>query len=430
MKKIIYIILIFITSSNITIPFRKQISNNLTEENLMFTLYNNIILANITIGTPNINLEINIKMRKYPFYITGPNNLNIPYFEYRNSNSYKYYESEYERINGEEFLYGILSFDNFIIGNEKIKIYRLNFFLASNIKYNSSGVLGLGISPNDKNCFHTGFIKNIKYRKLINLNDFFFDFINENEGNLIIGNLPHIYNKKKYDIKQFQYMRVQVSKVNGQYFDINFENLTYGNNIISDQPFIGELSIENGLIRASRKFGIEIINIFFKKYLDNNLCKFNNFTIGINKMSSFVCDEKINIKEFEDINFSIITKKNVFCLNYQDVFKKFNGKYFFLIYFSLEFGDFWELGEIFLKKYHMCFDQDNKRIGYYFNEKKNKDFFSISWFLVFLFFIIILFMGFVIFYLLKKMKIRRKRANELDDGFDYVMANENYKTIN
>jgi len=39
-------------------------------------------------------------------------------------------------------------------------------------------------------------------------------------------------------------------------------------------------------------------------------------------------------------------------------------------------------------------------------------------------------MGFVIFYLLKKMKIRRKRANELDDGFDYVMANENYKTIN
>ena len=428
MKKIIYIILIILTSSHITIPFRKQIPNKLTEENLILTLYNNIILINITLGTPKINLEINIKMRKFPLHITGPiSNLNLPYFEYQKSSSYFYYEPEYEKFNGEDFLYGMLSFENFIIGNEKIKIDKLDFFLASSLKYNSSGVLGLGISPNDKNCYYSGFIKNIKYRKLINQNDFFFDFINENEGNLIIGNLPHIYNNTKYDSKNFQYMKVQISKLNGQYFDIEFENLTYGNNIISNEQFIGQLSIENGLIRSSKKFGIEITNIFFKKYLDNHLCKYNNFTIDSIKMTSFICDDNINIKEFEDINFSIINKKNVFSLNYKDIFLKFNRKIYFLIYFSESYGDFWELGEIFLKKYSMSFDQDNKKIGFYSNEKINKEFLSIPWILVFFFFFIILFMGYIIFYLLRKMKIRRKRANELDDGFDYMMANE---TIN
>ncbi len=427
----IFIILISITSSHITLPFRKKIPNKLTEENLMLTLYNNELLTNVSIGTPQINLEINIKMRKYPLHIIGPSvNVKLPYFDYTKSSTYHYYESEYEKYNGEDFIYGMLSFDIFFIGNEKIK-EKFDFILASSIKYNSSGVLGLGISPNDKNCHYTGFIKNVKNKKLIKENDFFFDFINENEGNLIIGNLPHIYNNKKYDVNQFQYMRVQISKLNGQYFDIEFENLTYGNNNISNEQFIGELSIENGLIRASKKFGIEITNIFFKKYLDNNLCKYNNFTIDKINMTSFVCDDKINIKEFEDINFSIITKKDVFSLNYDDVFMKFNGKIYFLIYFSELYGDNWELGEIFLKKYYMCFDQDNKRIGYYFKEKKKKEFFfSFPWILVFSLFLIILLMGYIIFYLFRKMKIRRKRANELDDGFDYMMANEGDKAIN
>ncbi len=110
---------------------------------------------------------------------------------------------------------------------------------------------------------------------------------------------------------------------------------------------------------------------------------------------------------------------------------KFNGKIYFLIYFSELYGDNWELGEIFLKKYYMCFDQDNKRIGYYFKEKKKKEFFfSFPWILVFSLFLIILLMGYIIFYLFRKMKIRRKRANELDDGFDYMMANEGDKAIN
>ena len=134
---------------------------------------------------------------------------------------------------------------------------------------------------------------------------FFFEFINLNEGKLIIGELPHIYNSKKYNFESLKFFKVEITELKGQYFDIGFENLTFGNTVIFDKFFLGKFKIENGLIKANKNFGIKITDFFFKKYLKNNICKFNNFTIGSINYSSFVCELNFNIKKFEDINFFI-----------------------------------------------------------------------------------------------------------------------------
>ena len=430
MKNLIYIFLFFISSSYITLPFRKKLNNSLTPENLMTTLYDNSLLTNITLGTPEKTLEINIKMRKYPIHIIGPFcKEGIPFFDDRNSSSFRYYDPEEEMFSGEDFLYALLGFDNFIIGKEKIKVNALDFYLASRIKYKSSGVLGLGISPNDKNTYYSNFVRFSKNQKLIQKIDFFFDFINENEGNLIIGELPHIYNSKKYDSKKYQVMRVHISQSMGQYYDIGFDNLTYGNKVFESNFFIGQISVENGLIQSSKTFGKNITESFFRKYLNINLCEFNNFTIHKSVMTSFVCSKDIDIKNFEDIHFSIITQKNIFTLTYKDVFMEFQGKIYFLIYFNDYYGDNWELGEIFLKKYPMSFDQENKRIGFYYEDKKND--FSIlylPWIIVLIFLFIIIFLAYVIYHLIRKMKLRKKRANELEDDYEYIDYKD--KTIN
>jgi len=97
-----------------------------------------------------------------------------------------------------------------------------------------------------------------------------------------------------------------------------------------------------------------------------------------------------------------------------------DGKYFFLIVFPVNDNNkYWKLGKPFLKKFQFIFDQDKKLIGFYkniYNNIYNNDIKII--FLFFLCIIIILLLGIFIFIFQKNNK-RRKRINEIDDGFDY-----------
>ena len=77
----------------------------------------------------------------------------------------------------------------------------------------------------------------------------------------------------------------------------------------------------------------------------------------------------------------------------------------------------------------MSFDQENKRIGFYYEDKKND--FSIlylPWIIVLIFLFIIIFLAYVIYHLIRKMKLRKKRANELEDDYEYIDYKD--KTIN
>lgn len=85
----------------------------------------------------------------------------------------------------------------------------------------------------------------------------------------------------------------------------------------------------------------------------------------------------------------------------------------------------WTFGKPFIKKYNFLFDQDGKQILYY-NEKENdviNNFFSSKTFVYLLWsgiFILLIIIGFLIYYLTRVLKERKKRIFELEDEFDYV----------
>ena len=112
-----------------------------------------------------------------------------------------------------------------------------------------------------------------------------------------------------------------------------------------------------------------------------------------------------------------------FCFSGNDLFLNDNDKYIFQIYVSNI--SYWYLGRLFLYKYQLIFNEDNKLIGFYTGKKeidetnKNNNFFKVS-----LIVIISLFGIFLFFVFYKKIKIiilknSKKNAKELEEDFSY-----------
>ena len=121
----------------------------------------------------------------------------------------------------------------------------------------------------------------------------------------------------------------------------------------------------------------------------------------------------------------------IFELNYKDLFREKGDKIYFLVFFGLIPRSYFEIGNIFLKKYFFTFNQDSKSIGYYLDIKKPKQaensisFFNSNYFIIIVISLIIVFSG-VGFFVGKIAynKIRKKRKNELDDLFEYNPQDE------
>ena len=117
---------------------------------------------------------------------------------------------------------------------------------------------------------------------------------------------------------------------------------------------------------------------------------------------------------------------------------KGNRKYC-LIVFDLFDSYFWMLGKTFLKKYSFNYDMPKKRMGFYKNngnnnnkikKKEEKDYYVL---INLIWLSIILIIGITVFFIIKKIfcyKNRKKRANELDDSFDYEIVREDREKEN
>ena len=114
------------------------------------------------------------------------------------------------------------------------------------------------------------------------------------------------------------------------------------------------------------------------------------------------------------------------------MFFEYNDYYYFVIYFpqiSYNYNHF-RLGKPFFKKYLITFNQDKKMIGYYKTIIKEKNInFNINkkyipWIITIISVIGMLIMGFYILYY-RPFRLRKKRANELEDEYDYISDNNN-----
>lgn len=278
---------------------------------------------------------------------------------------------------------------------------------------------------------------------------------NENyDLSFIIGNEPHISSPDKYDKDNLMY--TNLLKYSGELkWLIEFDEVFYfpegfklnQNNRIDDlnQISTDEIYKEKKIIysddfRAEIMFNLDIIlcpkffyfsidKTYFRNHTDKCELNFVN-----NRYSIYVCDKDFNTENFSSIYFYHKELNQTFILTEKDLFKiKGNKKYFLMIYDKFR-PSFWMLGKIFLEKYLFNFDMENKRIGFYkdkinLNSDTNNEENSLNKILLtnLIWLLIVIVTGIVGFLIGKKLykSIRKKRAFELDDNYDYTLNGEN-----
>lgn len=289
----------------------------------------------------------------------------------------------------------------------------------------------------------TNMIGQLKKRKIINSTLFSIKYNNlKEEGEIIIGEFPHEYDKNNYFEKNLYYNRVTCYTCPPFNYYSRFNEFFYDNkSLLVTKTF--QISIDHGFIEAPLSVKKEF-DPFFEKYKD--YCKEEN----LNDIYVFYC-KKEAVENFKSIVFYFQNREiykfgqlNDFNLefNYKDLFIKENDDlYYFQIIFKKT--EDWIFGKPLFKKYRLVFDQNNKMYGIYSNilkgieeEEENKSSFNKE----IIFWIVIISLGIIVFVesycLIKKkclLQSRNKRPNELKDEYDYnnpLNSGENKNSLN
>ena len=302
----------------------------------------------------------------------------------------------------------------------------------------------------------TNLIIQLKKNKIINSYSFLIKYnntnnINEEKGEIIIGGLPHEYDPKHFSEKYFIYDYVPMGDQPPYNWHLFFDKITFGDKIIAGDENLTyfrhvAFSIDFGFILASYTFKNYFYENFFNEY--KHLC----FEEIIDKYSYIYCQEEV-IQNFKSISFYLSKIYNSQINNtkiefdYKDFFikSKQNPKiYYFQIIFT-EFSNKWILGRPLFKKYPTIFDQDKKMIGFYLesgeydsikddnkdeNEKNGENNAKNNNNINFWHWIIICFLGLcvivlsIILYKVIPLIRRKKKANELDEDYNYEPHND------
>ena len=350
------IILIF---SKITLKFSEYENKSYLKSDFNFLrdyFENTSFYTNITIGTPQKIVPSYIYIENPNFYM---NKHKKKYFEYNNSSSYKKLKNK-SRYISDEFTEGILSSDTINLDSNKIENF--NFILTtrgSRFKFTKFSAIGLKIKNTSYN-----FINQLKQNNIINNGIFTIKFNNKNsnEGEIIIGDYPHNYDPI-YKNKKFNFDKA-ILKQTLFFWNLFFDDIyTKNNNNLTKNINIGITLDFNGFF-GDKNYHDYIYENFFKKLIYEKKC-FKDFDDGY-KIYYYYCNKDSNIeKKFENIYFKSKKLDYIFELNFNDVFKIINNKLYFLIVFSNNLKKDWVLGNPFLKKYQIIFNQEESIIGFY-----------------------------------------------------------------
>ena len=410
MSLLIYLILFKNIFSQLIIDYKKEIKNDIkTQEEILLDIAQTEYYINLKIGNPYQDLKVNIEFAKNIFYISGDEK----YKKYnpKISSSYKLFSPNEKLADFDLYIKGILSNETIIFNNKKYDDFPFILTGESTKKskmYSSS--IGLGISTN---IYLKHSIINILFlKKQINSNSFFINQINENEGQIIIGNLPHQYEKTKNNFQTFEVdYSDSVSFYN--YWCTRFDSIKYNNvSYHENYMILFDFNLE-GIIIGSYYFEL-LKRDFFKYYIDKNIC----FESSVGDYSFYYCDKnKKNEIEFEKIcNFSFVNKNfnETFEVGYKDLFKEKEDYIFFLAIHNDRLSSTFILGRLFFNKYQLGFNFEKKMIYLYKNDlsKKGKSNLLLIFIIIFLLIVILILLYYYFFY----FKLRKKiYATELED---------------
>ena len=406
----------------VSIPFSisQRSLKNLNHSSIMESLYKTNLIINVSLGSPEQNLQLILKHSIFQITIPSSQLKTINPINKFNENESLTFNKTQRRLHPMQEInecYESSDIFNFKTKNLS-KVEKLNFLLVTDQEENfkDSGTLGLKPSATQGALTNMNFIKQLKERNITLNYDYYIQFLSENKGEIFFGILPHENSNFDYDVNINDYIVVSGIQHNFNAYKFNQDGTFYGNIEVKDKynaKLPNELEIGLGLIKGSNPYKDIIEEKFFNI---SNKCYTGRFLDNYEYIF-YYCDKSEDIKKFEDLTFVIKEIKYNFTLTYKDLFFEYGNYYYFLVYFHQKYNSGFTLGIPFFKKYIMTFNQDKKIVGFYKNLKK-KSFFNISWPLVFCIIIILFMAGYIIVY--RPKNIKKKRANELDDDFEYL----------
>ena len=458
----IFINLSFIYSNKIVIlPFNELTTDNQLDFNissiskLFENQYKNKIYTVLKIGTPEQSMMCFINSDNNIFSVGSQENC-YSKSEYNYSISDSLSSKIVDKIEGDDY------FPGYAIINETIQLYtdislkRLEEIQNFQIRYEEPkkswgsddytdkifcGQIGFQLNQ-AKNTW-AKFIKQLKNANIINSYVLTMEYNSENSGFFYIGEYPHIYNPNNYKKKQLM-TTYAIPKTSFAQFRILMDNI-YIMDYNNETKFILKnnevyFHIELGLIEGPFEYYNYIKNYFFNKYFENNICYPHSLYYDNNYYNITICEDNENFKidEFPILFFYHKNLNLTFSLDYKDLFKKINNKYFFLVSYSSFSGYYWKLGKPFLKKYQITLNLDAKTISFYNlsikddneeNNSKIENFNNESIILIIICFLLSVALFVVTIYFTIQLKgKRKKRANELtDDNYDYFIQDNEEK---
>ena len=447
----IFLILIniFFVNSNdiISIPFYKDFPNlnGLSPEEIFTKIKENTLLSEIYLGNPSQKILLKLALTDYIFYIGGKNSHFHNKFIETDSQTYKKVSDNTIYFMLSNIREGFFASDYFYLNVNPNDKKEINFVLGTDTdKSNEGGLIGLNIQDIDTKKYERyNFINILKSKRYIK--DYYFTIKyntddNSNSGNLIIGDLPHNYNNS-YNVKYFKDMYISMF-TDVLTWNINLDSIYVADNANSENKKIvgervyGYFKIEQGIITGTERYREYLLNYFMTENINKKLC----FEVKSAFYVSYYCKKEVDLTKFKSLFIYIKELDYTFELNYKDLFYNNNdGNNYFLVYFNNEYNEeeyssfYWVLGEPFLKKYNLIFNQETNRIGLYTDMNfggnnndednlENKSFWSRNkWYIILIIILVIVCagLGIMIFLYKKVIPKRRKKANELDDEFDY-----------
>ena len=402
--------------SYIVYPFKKSTKENKSyPENLL----QNDLEITLKIGTPPQSVDLNLRSRIYTFFVTS-SQVNLPYklFNEKESTSLVQISKKETNFTNMEYSKGLKISESIYINNKELK--GITLMLGTELAYNECGALGLRLINSHESSNDLSFIYQIK--KYANLDSYTFTlkYKNDEEGDLIIGAYPHVYDNK-FNEKNFFYSKAGSNK-NGVNWVLNFDVIKYNNKSVNVGSKKSLINIEYGLIQAPFKYKNYFKNNFYGDRCSEKFNDKRNVTI-------VHCSSNFDITSFKDLIFELKDIETQFVFTYKDLFIKENNEYIFGIVFDEDVDakdPTWIFGKPFMKKYELVYDLDRKIIGLYKegNESPSEKSKVNVVFIILLIILVLAVAGlsyFIFFYL---KKTRKSRAFELnDDNFDYVPSN-------
>ena len=321
----------------------------------------------------------------------------------------------------------------------------INFlYIKSKKKENYCGILGFSYTNLNKD--NNNFINELYQKSLIDSTIWSVDFPDIDEdtfkkGNIIIGELPHIYNPEYYKENQYFTTKIHQKDINdnNKSWEIKIDSAsilkqyyenTHKKEIGTSMPYLDTISIDFGayIMYAPKELFEQLKDLYFNNLFDSGICDYKKIKMNDDKIIVVFCDYKLYDKNeqmnFPTIFFDIQSLGGSFELNYKDLFLTKNNKVFLLIAFSSkEITNTIKLGQIFLYKYQFTFDYGKNEIGCYRNDISSKKVVhriqrAFRGKIVFIIIFLII-LGAAIYFCYKKGYIIKKRL------IDYNTANKN-----